>query len=190
MSRVESGDTSAPETDPNERVLRSLDYGYRWNLDVEHIIELYQVCRSHPGRTALELGSFRGNGTLALVLAGKHVTSLDISDEHLASRQELLRSHGQSVTFLIESSQNEFLKPDMYDIILHDNTLRGAVMLVELEAYWKRKLNPGGLLMVHNIEKIELPQLLERLRPESHIVTADSRKRQLGYFQKPGELRR
>ncbi|MCC6944840.1 MAG: class I SAM-dependent methyltransferase [Thermomicrobiales bacterium] len=188
MPDVESSEPGLPDIDPNERILRNLDYGYRWNLDVEHIIELYQVCRAHPGRTALELGSFRGNGTLALALAGKEVTSIDISDEHLETRQALLRPHQLPVTFLVESSQDEFRKPETYDIILHDNTLRGAVMLLELELYWKRKLNPGGLLMVHNVEKIRLPELLDRLQPESHIVTADSRRRQLAYFAKPGEI--
>ncbi|MCC6945470.1 MAG: hypothetical protein IT335_12880, partial [Thermomicrobiales bacterium] len=47
-------------------------------------------------------------------------------------------------------------------------------------------LNPGGLLIVHNVEQIDLPRLVRRLGPDSHIVTSDKRRRQLGYFAKPG----
>lgn len=178
-------DHVSEKPDPNEAILRNLDYSHSWTFDVEHVVELYQVCRSHPGTTALEIGSFRGHCALALALAGLEVTSIDISDEHLAARQALAREHGQRITFLIESSDEHLLKPVTYDIVLHDNGRRRSELGDELEAYWNRKLNAGGLLIVHNVEQLEMPRLLKRLAPESHFVTADRRGRQLGYFEKP-----
>ncbi len=172
--------------DPNEAVLRNLDYSHSWTFDVEHVVEIYQVCRSHPGETALEIGSFRGHCALALSLAGLEVTSIDISDEHLALRQALAREHGQRITFLIESSDDHLLKSATYDVILHDNGRRGSALYDELDAYWHRQLAPGGLLIVHNVEQIDMPRLLEQLAPESQFVTADRRGRQVGYFVKSG----
>ncbi len=73
----------ADEQASAERILRSLDYSHSWTFDVEHVIELYQVCRVHPGESALELGSFRGHCALAMALAGKRVTSIYTSDKNL-----------------------------------------------------------------------------------------------------------
>ena len=139
----------------------------------------------HPGERALDIGSFRGHCALAMALAGLHVTSLDISDKHFSDRSELVESHGAKVDFLIESSDDHLDRPSRYDIILHDNTRRGSALITELNAYWQRKLNPGGLLIVHNVEQINLERFVRRLQPETQIVTTDSRRRQLGYFAKP-----
>ncbi|MEZ4499268.1 MAG: class I SAM-dependent methyltransferase [Thermomicrobiales bacterium] len=169
-----------------EAVLRQLEYSHRWNFDVEHVVELFHVCQAHPGTTALEIGSYRGHCALAMALAGLAVISIDTSAEHLEARAQLIRDHRQSdfVAFLIESSDVELRLPRSFDIILHDNGRRGAKLLGELEAFWHQKLLPGGLLIVHNVEQIDVARLVRRLGAESHIVTTDSRKRQLGYFAK------
>lgn len=177
------------EPDPNETFLRALPYQYSWTFDVEHIIELYQVCRVHPGATALEIGSYRGHCALAMALAGLHVASIDVSAKHLETRQQLIDDHRQNqyVTFEIKSSDDELELPRTFDVILHDNAKRGSSLVHELDAYWKRKLNPGGMMIVHNVEQIDLPRLQRLLNPEAQIVTTDRRKRQLGFFVKPGK---
>ncbi|MGE3797935.1 MAG: class I SAM-dependent methyltransferase, partial [Thermomicrobiales bacterium] len=145
------------------------------------------VCRVHPGTSALEIGSYRGHCALALALAGKQVTSIDVSDKYLESRQTLVTDHQQEerVSFLLRSSEEELLLPQTFDVILHDNGKRRSSLLTELEAFWTRKLSPGGLLMVHNVEHIDLPRLNRQLDPEGQIVTSDRRNRQLGFFVKP-----
>ncbi|MBX3069371.1 MAG: class I SAM-dependent methyltransferase [Thermomicrobiales bacterium] len=185
MSSRHESDNEEIGEDPRVSILRGLDYGHSWTFAMEHVVELFQVCLIHPGDTALEIGSFRGHCALAMALADKRVTSIDVSDKHLAGRRALLEQHGRQAEFLIESSDAFLDRPGQFDIILHDNSRRGSALVAELHAYWSRKLNPGGLLIVHNVEQIDLPKLVRRLGPESHIVTSDKRRRQLGYFAKP-----
>jgi len=178
-------------SDPNEAILRGLDYQHSWTFDVDHIVELYRACQVHPGAQALEIGSYRGHCALAMAMAGKEVTSIDVSDEHLSDRTRLIDEHGlgNRVTFVIASSDDELANPHAFDIVLHDNGRRGGKLMTELGACWKRKLNPGGILIVHNVEQIDLPRLLARLQPETHIVSSDKRGRQLGFFVKsPGPV--
>jgi 2-polyprenyl-3-methyl-5-hydroxy-6-metoxy-1,4-benzoquinol methylase len=170
--------------DPSETMLRNLDYRHRWTFDVEHIVELFRVASAYAGGTALDVGSFRGHCAVALALAGLRVTSIDISEEHRRAREGMAGRFFLDIDFRIEHSYDALVRPEQYDVILHDAHPRERI-LPELQAFWTRKLAPGGMLMMHNIENFDRRALLDVFQPEDHIVTADRRRRQLGYFMKP-----
>ena len=106
--------------DPNETILRNLDYSHRWTLDVEHIVELYQVASGYAGGSALDVRSFRGHCALALALAGLRVTSIDASSKHRRDREGMLSRYFRDACFRIEHSTDQLETPGRYDVVLYD----------------------------------------------------------------------
>lgn len=169
--------------DPNETILRALDYRHNWFTDAEHIVEVYQVAKEYAGGRALEIGSFRGHSTLALALAGLDVTSYDFDRKTAHVREGLLKRYGQPVHFLNKDGFHELDRPGSYDVVMQDAD-HGDHIRLELEVFWDLKVKPVGMLIVHDVNLLNLAALVAAISPEAALVTVDGRGRQMAYFRK------
>ncbi len=169
--------------DSNETILRNLDYAHNWTTAADHIVEVYLYAAHYAGGKALDIGSFRGHSALALALAGLDVTSYDRDERHQHERVGLIARFQLNVDFRLARGNSELDSPDMYDVVLHD-AQHGDRIRPELEAFWHRKVKPGGLLIVHDVEQLNLQSLVQALEPDGYVISQDDLGRQMGYFCK------
>lgn len=168
----------SPLPDP-ETIIGGQDYSHLFATAPEHLrvlVELAAGCRH-----ILEVGTFQGHAAWPLAATGALVTTLDPSHQ-VSSR---LFKHGLSIDAMANTgSQWLELDPNgSYDMIFHDAE-HGTHIIQELEAWWLR-LNPGGILAVHDAEQLEgwtgetLDGLSERIE-----VAPDERGRELLILRK------
>lgn len=167
----------------HETTLFNLDYSHPLTIGREHIIEIYRQALCHSGGKALEYSSFRGHSALALTLAGMNVRSVDRNSGFQRTREGLVRRYHQLVDFQICPDRSWQHGPDTFDVVLLDTQYRDRIRY-QLEALWKRKVRPGGLLIAHDVEKINVAALVEAIQPASFAVTADIEGREMGFFRK------
>lgn len=149
----------------------------------EHFSEIYRRGRSFAGGKALEFSSFRGLSALALALAGTNVRSVDRNSGFQRNREGLIRRYQQQGDFQICSDRSWLYGAETFNVMLLDTQYRDQIRF-QLESLWKRKLRPGGLLIVHDVEKINVNALLDALGPSLISVTPDTRGREMGFFWK------
>ena len=175
-------DTTSTLDDAVITQIRALDYSHSWTTDVTHIIELYQRAKAYAGKPGLEIGSFRGHSTFAIANAGVNLAVYDIDQSYEAERKNLLSNF--TVEWNMASGQDCLLDPRTFDFIFHDSD-HGNHMIPELSDFFKKKLNPGGLMVIHDIDALNLESFLSAIGRPEYVITQDNKGRQLGSFFKP-----
>jgi hypothetical protein len=179
MNSFEITETENTFDKSNIEILEALDYSHIWTTDLSHIVEIYNRCKNYSGSSGLEIGTFRAHATLAMSLAGLSVRSYDTSDEHKHHcESQLLNRH---VELIYADGVSEFLMPEKYHVIFHDS-YHGNSVIPELDRFFKNKLLPGGILIVHDIDALDINVLLYVLGFPKYEITKDSRNRELGTF--------
>lgn len=159
--------------------LIALDYSHEYITDVNHILDIYQYAKDYAGRTAVEIGSFWGNATAALSLAGLTVKACDPDPQTLARRQ----AAAPAAEFALITGEYELQLPEKYAVVFHDS-LHGEMIVPEIVRFWETKLDEDGLLIVHDVDQFNLANFLARIGNPVCSVTSDARKRALGFFWK------
>jgi hypothetical protein len=162
------------------QLLNQLDYSHPWVTAPDHIFDIWQYAKDYAGETALEIGSFQGHGACALSMANLRVKSCDPDPSHLFVRQQLC----PQVTFSLTTGAEELVDSTQYAVVFHDS-YHGERVVPELLDYWHKKITPGGLLIVHDTDQLQLGNFLDKLGKPPYRVTFDQRKRGLGFFWRP-----
>ena len=155
------------------------DDSEQWATARQHFVEIHETAKQYRGGNALEVGTFIGMGAMSIRLAGMNTKTIDITTEFLPRCQNLWS--GWTINFQKMSGQEELAQPGKYDLIFHDSE-HGNHIIPELVQFFKTKLNPGGKLLVHDVNDLDLSLLLGELGDVGHTVTTDYRSRQLGTF--------
>ena len=150
-----------------------------WSTAKQHFVEIHETAKQYRGGNALEIGTFTGMGAMSIRLAGMNVKTLDITTKFLERCKHLWSPW--NINFQKMSGQEELAQPEKYDLIFHDSE-HGNHIIPELVQFFKTKLNPGGKLLVHDVNDLDLSLLLGELGNVGHTVTTDYRGRQLGTF--------
>jgi len=161
--------------------IRSLDYSHPWTTDVEHIIEIFDKALSCGGKTALEIGSFRGHATYAIAASGLSLTSFDLDRQYEKERMMLLQEY--EVRWNLKSGQESLKDGNRYDFIFHDSD-HGNHMIPELAGFFKLKLTEKGIMMVHDVDALNITSLLKEMGNPDYKETVDGRRRKMGTFYK------
>jgi hypothetical protein len=159
--------------------LIGLDYGHEYITDVNHVLDIYQYAKDYAGRTAVEIGSFWGNATAALSLAGLRVKSCDPDPQTLSRRQ----AAAPAAEFALVTGEWELQLPEKYAVVFHDS-MHGETIVPEIVNFWDTKLDDDGLLIVHDVDQFNLTNFLARIGNPVYSVTSDAKKRTLGFFWK------
>lgn len=159
--------------------INSWDDSEHWATAKQHFVEIHETAKQYRSGNALEVGTFTGMGAMSIRLAGMNVKTIDITTEFLPRCQHLWSCW--TVNFQKMSGQEELKMPEKYDLIFHDSE-HGNHIIPELVQFFKTKLNPGGKLLVHDVNDLDLNVLLGELGDVGHTVTTDYRGRQLGTF--------
>jgi predicted O-methyltransferase YrrM len=140
-----------------------LDRLSRWSDIQEYLPFLHEQARSRPGVRVLELGSRKGNSTLAFLAGAKesggHVWSCDVSpvDRDPAGMlpwrnvAQWTFAHGDDMDPSVQS-----LLPAQADVLFIDTSHEYEHTLAELRAYMPR-LAPGGVALFHDTNIIGWP---------------------------------
>jgi cephalosporin hydroxylase len=128
----------------------------RWSDIQEYLPFLYDQVRCRPGAVVLELGTRKGNSTLAFLAAaessGGHVWSADIDNVLKYSDGMMKWQHAPQWTFiqgddLAEATQS--VLPAEADVLFVDSDHSYEHVLAELNAYLPR-VKPGGIALFHD----------------------------------------
>jgi predicted O-methyltransferase YrrM len=133
-----------------------LDRLSRWSDIREYLAFLYEQARTRPGCRVLELGSRRGNSTLAFLAAaeesGGHVWSCDIED--VRRYPDGIGPFGRSPQWTFTCGDD--LDPDVQarlpagvDVLFVDTSHEYAATLAECRVYVPRVV-PGGIALFHD----------------------------------------
>jgi cephalosporin hydroxylase len=140
-----------------------LDRLSRWSDIQEYLPFLHEQARSRPGCRVLELGSRRGNSTLAFLAgvkeSGGHVWSCDITPVDRDPAGMLPWARHPLWTFTRGSDMDpavQALLPPEADVLFIDTSHEYEHTLAELRAYmpW---LAPGGIALFHDTNLICWP---------------------------------
>jgi predicted O-methyltransferase YrrM len=167
--------TKSKATTP-QQLLESLDYSHSWCTSLCHILEIHETSKKYDGGIGLELGSFKGQATLAMSLAGLRMVSYDIDDTCELERMNLLK--GREVDWIKARSDNSLNESRMFDVIFHDAD-HGDTIIPELIRLFNERLNTNGVLMVHDSHQLTLTKLFSGISEHSYYVTPDEIGREL-----------
>ncbi len=140
-----------------------LDRLSRWSDIQEYLPYLHDCARGYPGVRVLELGSRKGNSTLAFLAAAEAVNgrvwSVDVSDcAHDPEGMAPWARH-PSWTFIQGDDMDaavQPLLPAQCDILFVDTSHEYEHTLAELRAYMPR-VAPGGVALFHDTNIIGWP---------------------------------
>ena len=140
-----------------------LDRLARWSDIGEYLPFLHGQARSRPGVRVLELGSRRGNSTLAFLAAAKesggHVWSCDITNVARDPAGMLPWARVPQWTFVHGDDMDpaaQVLMPPECDVLFIDTSHEYEHTLAELRAHMPR-LAPGGVALFHDTNIIGWP---------------------------------
>ena len=159
-----------------QEVLKSLDYSHSWCTSLCHILEIYETSKNYDGGIGLELGSFKGQATLAMSLAGLKMVSYDIDDTCENERMTLLK--GREVDWIKAKSVDALNESRTFDVIFQDAD-HGDGIIPELTRLFNERLNINGVLMVHDSDQLTLTKLFSGISRHSYCVTPDEIGREL-----------
>jgi 2-polyprenyl-3-methyl-5-hydroxy-6-metoxy-1,4-benzoquinol methylase len=154
--------------------LLDLDYSHPWVTAPKHIVEIYEEAKKHKGK-ALDIGTFQGHSALALHLAGLEVWTMDIDEKHF--------ENAPFANHILIASENLLADDESLQVIVHD-AQHGQHMIPELVRYFGY-VQPGGVLIVHDTNELNLSDLVSALGYPKNTTTADDRMRTLSMFWKP-----
>lgn len=166
-----------------ETIVRNLDYSHPWTPRPDHLVEIMNCARVYAGGSALDLGSFRGHSALAMALAGLKVTSYDNSNRSRIDREGLRDRYALDVEFHLLSAADAFAIPEQYEVVFHD-TESGDTIRPELLRFWREKVKPGGLLIVHDIHLLDERALLDELDPAGFSTSNHRSNVKIGFYRK------
>jgi len=135
----------------------------RWSDIREYLPLLYDVVRSYPGARVLELGSRKGNSTLALLAgaeeSGGHVWSGDI--DNVAADPHGMQPWADCGiwTFIHGDDMDPDVQaqlPAEADLLFIDTSHEYGHTVRELEAYMPR-VAPGGVALLHDTRWVDSP---------------------------------
>ncbi len=137
----------------------------RWS-DIQEYLEFLhlEVARSAMGRRVIELGTRKGNSTLAFLaavekLGSGHVWSVDVSDCAHDPEGMLPWARCPSWTFIQGDDMDpavQSLLPAQCDVLFIDTSHEYAATLAECRAYMPR-LASGGVALFHDTKLIGWP---------------------------------
>lgn len=140
-----------------------LDRLSRWSDIREYLPFLHEQARSRPGVRILELGSRRGNSTLAFLAGAKesggHVWSCDVTDVARDPAGMLPWRAHPLWTFTCGSDMDvtaQSLLPARCDVLFIDTSHEYEHTLAELRAYMPR-VAPGGIALFHDTNIYDWP---------------------------------
>jgi cephalosporin hydroxylase len=155
--------------DPARRAIVStardgyLDRCSRWSDIQEYLPFLYETARSYDRVRVLELGSRKGNSTLAFLAAaeeaGGHVWSCDIANVVRDPEGMQPWSGHERWTFTCGDDMDpsvQSLLPAQADVFFLDTSHEYEHTLAELRAYMPR-VAPGGVALFHDTNIIGWP---------------------------------
>ena len=135
----------------------------RWSVIQEYMPFLHEQARSRPGCRVLELGSRKGNSTLAFLAGAKesggHVWSCDVSPVDRDPAGMLPWARHPLWTFTRGDDMNPAVQaalPAEADVFFLDTSHEYEHTLAELRAYMPR-LAPGGIALFHDTNLIGWP---------------------------------
>jgi predicted O-methyltransferase YrrM len=135
----------------------------RWSDIQEYLPFLREQARSRPGVRVLELGSRKGNSTLAFLAGAKesggHVWSCDITDVARDPAGMLPWARHPAWTFTCGDDMNPAVQaalPAEVDVFFLDTSHEYEHTLAELRAYMPR-LAPGGIALFHDTNLMGWP---------------------------------
>lgn len=135
----------------------------KWSDIQEYLPFLFDTAKSYEHVRVLELGSRKGNSTLAFlaaaVIADGHVTSVDISP--VADDPQGMRPWRKTKrwTFIQGDDMDEKVQaqlPPQVDVLFIDTSHEYEHTLAELYAYMRRVSN-GGTVLLHDTNLIGWP---------------------------------
>jgi len=150
------------------RIVTTVRDGYldrlsRWSDVREYLPFLYETAKSYPGARILELGSRKGNSTLAFLAAAKevngHVWSCDIENVARDPAGMLFWSRIPCWTFIHGDDMDPAVQeqlPGEIDVFFLDTSHEYEHTLAELRAYMPR-VAPGGIALFHDTRLIGWP---------------------------------
>ncbi len=140
-----------------------LDRLSRWSDIQEYLPFLHDTARSYPGVRVLELGTRKGNSTLAFLAAAKdaggHVWSCDITDVARDPEGMLPWARLPYWTFVRGDDMRPAVRaalPAECDVLFIDTSHTYDHTLAELRAYMSR-LAPGGAALFHDTKVYDWP---------------------------------
>ena len=151
-----------------ERVVTTLYDGYidrlsKWSDIQEYLPFLHDTAKSYPDVRILELGSRKGNSTLAFLAAAEivdgHVWSGDITDVSRDPEGMLPWAQCPRWTFVCGDDMDpaaQALLPAEVDVFFLDTSHEYEHTLAELRAYMPR-VAPGGIALFHDTNIIDWP---------------------------------
>jgi cephalosporin hydroxylase len=135
----------------------------RWSDIQEYLPFLHDTARSYPGVRVLELGTRKGNSTLALLAAAKdaggHVWSADIINVARDPEGMLPWARLPYWTFVHGDDMHPAVRaalPAEADVLFIDTSHEYEHTLAELRAYMPR-LAPGGTALFHDTKVLAWP---------------------------------
>jgi predicted O-methyltransferase YrrM len=135
----------------------------RWSDIREYLPLLHEEARSRPGARILELGTRKGNSTLAFLAGirgtGGHVWSVDVNDITGDPEGMFIWRGFPSWTFICGDDTDPEIQaklPPQMDILFIDTSHEYEHTLTELRAYMPR-LAPGGVALFHDTNIIGWP---------------------------------
>ena len=135
----------------------------RWSDIREYMPFLYEQARSRPGVRVLELGTRKGNSTLAFLAGAKesggHVWSCDVHPVDRDPDGMLPWARHPLWTFIRGDDMDpaaQVLMPPEADVLFIDTSHEYDHTLAELRAYMPR-LAPGGIALFHDTNIYDWP---------------------------------
>lgn len=140
-----------------------LDRLSKWSDIQEYLPFLYETARSYDGVRVLELGSRKGNSTLAFLAAARevsgHVWSCDITDVTVDPEGMAPWRRVPQWTFICGDDMNpavQSLLPAQADVFFLDTSHEYEHTLAELKVFMPR-VAPGGVALFHDTHVMGWP---------------------------------
>jgi lipopolysaccharide biosynthesis glycosyltransferase len=163
---------------------------HEWATAMQHLIELHYTAKSYKYGNALEIGTFKGHGAAALARACMKVDTVDVNTNHAFANRQAITDKGRWPVNFLSANGMDYLRScaeqgQTYDLIFHDS-YHGNRVIPELKFAFDKVLKPNGVMVVHDVDMLNLADLLELLNCKHHTVSNDYKGRQLGVFHKRG----
>jgi len=163
---------------------------HEWSTAMQHLMELHFIAKHYKYGNSLEVGTFKGHGAAAIARACMRVDTVDVNTGHAFANRQAITDHGRWPVAFVSSTGKDYLRfcaeqGQTYDLIFHDS-YHGDSVIPELKFAFDNVLKPNGVLVVHDVDMLNLADLLEAIKCEHHMVSTDYKGRQLGVFYKWG----
>lgn len=159
-----------------------------WSTSLQHLMELHYTAKKKRYGKALEIGTFKGHGAAAIARACMNLDTVDTNIEHSFANRQAITDNGRWPIEFIDGVGYNFLWDcgkigKRYDFIFHDSE-HGSKIIPELSLAFELVLADNGIMMVHDVDALDLTELLTAISPKHYTITTDAKGRQMGTFYK------